>query len=674
MTRRLRFPALALLALVLVHQWQIATSARQAVQSLLQPVPAQPLGYYDYFGTLLTPQAASEMVVENGLDPFDPNSYRKLGLIHITDELIARGRTIFMERKIGDTFGLQNVFGFTAGFARIFPEVMQAIGNLQGKATTNLRIVLLKDLTIGSRTFPKGSTLDTGLDVEPGGNFPIGLLPNGNPTCAVCHVTLDDKGKLLVGAANADINAPLIIALAPNTVAGFARLSLNPLDPLYKGQKQILDSSGQLVTLPDPMKFERAFDDAVLDVPAGHFESSPDGLNNTTKIPNVFTFGTGPYLADGIFAVGSFAGLSAITNAVHSSEVNLLAASQLSQPTLGIDPEVYLGVALQNAVDPKVRLPEGPPVRPSEWLRKVAPNPYEAELEDQIAAPGAGEYPNLKPGLFTLNGLVFSPNTGTPEDGASGRFLFAANAMAAFQNSLTTPPNRSDANRQALLNGSVNRGAAVFQQAGCTSCHAGVFYTDNRIHPIGEIGGNSARARSHLALDGLLVPPAIYSLDTAVPPPAGATVLSLPTSHVSPTPTSLPTGLLPNGAYKTTPLRGVYLSAPYLHDGGVAVRAGSLKFNPNGSFEVIDPQGLGLSGTLAIGLNADAASSLRALLDRALRQQVVASNLHIPALVRSNLDGTGHDFYVDPAAGFTYAQQADLVNFLLALDDDPGKF
>ncbi len=664
-----RFPLciLIVLSLTLVLKAQLATDA------LLQPAPVQPVGGYDAFGNLLTPEQAWQLVLQNGLNPLDPNSYKKLGLVHITPELIAGGEKIFLERAIGDTFGLQRVFGFTAGFARILPDVLRAIKDLNGKPTTNLRIVLSYPLTIGSRTFPIGTTLSTGLDVEAGAGFPLGLLLDGSPTCAVCHVTLDSAGNRLVGAANSDVNAPLIIALAPNTAAAFARLSLNPLDPVYAGHKQILDSKGQLVTLPDPIKFEQAFDDAVMDVPAGHFESSPDGINDTTKIPNVFTFGASPYAADGIFAAGPFKGLSAITNAVHSSEINLLAASQLSEQTLGIDPEVYLGVALQNAVDPTVRLPEGAPVRPSQWLRQVAPNPYKAELENQVIAPGAGTIPNLKPSLFTLNGLVFSPDTGTTQLG-SGQFLFAVNAMAAFQNSLVPPPNRSNQNLQALLTGSVRRGAAVFQQANCIGCHSGPFYTDNRIHPIHEIASNPARALSHLALDGSLVPPAIYSLDTPVPPPSGATVLTVPTSNISPTPTSLPPGLLPNGGYKTPGLRGLYLSAPYLHDGGVAVRAGSLKFNDDGSFTVVEPKGLGLSGTLAVGMNADAASSLRALLDRVLRQQVVTSNFNVPALVRSHLDGIGHNFYVDPAAGFTYAQQRDLVNFLLALDDDPGRF
>ena len=112
----------------------------------------------------------------------------------------------------------------------------------------------------------------------------------------------------------------------------------------------------------------------------------------------------------------------------------------------------------------------------------------------------------------------------------------------------------------------------------------------------------------------------------------------------------------------------------YLHDGGVAVGAGSLQLLANGSFTVVDRSGLGLAGTLSQGKPADSASSLRALVDRRLRAQVIAANQANPSLVRSNLDGTGHTFYVDPPAGFPPAQQTDLINFLLALDDNPGSF
>ncbi len=87
-----------------------------------------------------------------------------------------------------------------------------------------------------------------------------------------------------------------------------------------------------------------------------------------------------------------------------------------------------------------------------------------------------------------------------------------------------------------------------------------------------------------------------------------------------------------------------------------------------------DPSGLGLGGTLSQSQPADSTSSLWALIDRQLREQVIAANRASSALVRSNLDGTGHNFYVDKAAGFNFRQQTDLINFLLSLDDNPGKF
>src|SRR5262249_46978405 len=153
---------------------------------------------------------------------------------------------IFFNHKIGDSFGLQRVFGFALGFARILPEVLSAIDNLHGQWTTDLQIVLQRDLTIGSHTFPRGTTLHTGLDVEAGASFPLGLQRDGNVTCTICHVTLDSNGNQLLGAPNSDLNAALLIALAPNTASGFARLSLNALSPEYAGTKQIIDNTGQL--------------------------------------------------------------------------------------------------------------------------------------------------------------------------------------------------------------------------------------------------------------------------------------------------------------------------------------------------------------------------------------------------------------------------------------------
>lgn len=659
---------IASLAAVVLSNSLLQPQATLATEAILQPAPTQQIGNYDYFGQSLTPQEAAQLVSQKGLNPKDPVSYQQIGAVQITEQLLARGEDIFFNRKIGDTFGLQRVFGFGLGLARLAPEIAKAIYDLHGQPTSNLLITLQKDITIGSRPFSKGSILPTGLDVERGGLLPIGLKLTGDLSCAICHVVVSPTGQRLKGVPNSDLAIPFLIALAPNSAAGFARLEFNPLDPKYKGNgKKIIDSTGQLVELPDPQKFEAAFDDAVLDVPFGNFESSPDAINNTTQIPTNFTFKTGPFLFDGQFAVGPFGGLTAQTNSVYSSEINLLAGAQISAQTIGIDPEVYLGTVLQNAADPTLRLPKGAPVKPSEWLRKVAPNVKQAELEDQIPAPGTGVYPSLKPSLFTYNGLVLSPNTNSL-DRAKGPFLFAMNAISAWESSLVPPPNKSPENQQSLANGSVKRGAQVFEQAGCITCHIPPFFTDNKTHPNSEIGANPARGESRVALNDLLVPPKLYTFNTPVPIPANAQVIDLPTEGISATPTTLPNGLLPDGGYKTLPLRGLYLSAPYLHDGGVAVRAGAIQATANG-ITVVDPTGLGLAGTLSQGIPADSASSLRALVDSKLRAQVIAVNKAYPPLVRSRLDGTGHNFYVDNPA-----QQTDLVNFLLALDDDPGQF
>jgi hypothetical protein len=622
-----------------------------------------------------------------GLDPNEPDSFVRIGAVEITEDFVAQGREIFFDRGVGDMFGLQQVFGFKKGVFSLLPEYILAVLRQGFRPTDNLVIYPLRTIRIGDQALRPGIPVNTGLDLQRHGFrfrtlgdivqsfLPIGLQLSGDITCAVCHATIDSSGSVLDGVPNGDLNIRLLIGLAPNGSAGFARIRIDPLAPEFKGNgKTIIDSQGDLVELPDPQKLEFAFDSAVLDVPQGNFESSPDRINNSAQIPSVFTFQSGPFGFGGNFAVGPWGGLSAINNAVHSSEVNLLAAAQESAERLGIDPEVYIGIALQNAVDKRLRLPEGDPVQPSVWLRQVAPELTQAELEDQIPAPGSGEYPFLQPSLFTFNGLIFTPDTDNRSDIASGPFLFANNAMSAWQSSLVPPANRTPENQQALASGSVSRGAQVFEKANCATCHIPPFYTDNVIHPIAEIQTNPARAQSGLTLDEFLVPPQLYTFNTPVPPPADAEVLDVPTEGISETPTTLPDGLLPDGGYKTLSLRGIAFSQPYLHDGGVAVGKGALKVSDDGSFEVVNERLLGLSPTLSRGILPDAASSLRALVDRDLRAQVVAANQTDPALVSSNLEGIGHEFYVDAQAGFTPQQQTDLVNFMMALDDNPGEF
>ncbi|MGD1909461.1 MAG: hypothetical protein ACFB2X_00930 [Rivularia sp. (in: cyanobacteria)] len=178
----------------MANQPALATFGKNRLR-LLQPAPTQPVGYYDYFGKLLSPRIAAQLVREEGLDSQDPISYQRVGAVEITQELIDKGEDIFVNRKIGDDFGLQAVFGFGQGFASILPQLQTAIANLGGEPTNNLQIILQKDITLGSQIFPSGTLVNTGLKVERGGTFPLGFVPDSQTgaigiTCAACHAIL----------------------------------------------------------------------------------------------------------------------------------------------------------------------------------------------------------------------------------------------------------------------------------------------------------------------------------------------------------------------------------------------------------------------------------------------------------------------------------------------------
>lgn len=644
-----------------------------SVDALLVPAPRQQTGTYDDFGKTLTAGQAFSKVLFAGLNPFDPSHYQRLGLISVNAFSIAEGKFVFDNAVVGDDLGFQRVFGFRDGLSIILPELLVAILQLNGRFTTNLRITLQKDVTLGSKTVRKGEVLDTGLDVEAGALLPIGLRADLNITCAICHVTLDENGQRLNGIPNGDLNAAALVALTPNTAAAVGRLSINVTDPAINTGlgKQIISSTGAVVRLPDPVGLERVADDVVLEVPPGHFESSIDRISNTTQIPHVFTWGQRVFGFDGAFQTGPFAGLSASSSAVHSSEVNII-ANAFDSTRLDIDSQVYEGILLQNSAEAGLRLP-ATPVRPSEFLRSKVPNPYDGELEKQVIAPGSGPYPFLLPTLATFNGLLWSPNSGELLTIGSGKFMQADNAMAQYQHSLVPPANKTARNQAALASGAVRRGGQVFLNAGCASCHPAPFFTDNVVHRNAVLQMNPARAESRIASDGLLSPPRLYAFDESVPIRAGAREVRVPTAGITDDTRRLPFGTRDRG-YKTLSLRALFLTAPYFHDGGAGVAEGALAYGANGTFTVADPTGLGIPGTLKAFRKLDAAGSLRAVLDSGLRARVVAANRAEPGLLRQNLDGTGHNFYVDASTGFSAAQQADLVEFLLSLDDNPGAF
>ena len=649
---------------------------------MLAPAPQQPTGFYDYFGSLKTPTEARAMVADAELDASVPSNYDRVGLVKITEKLIERGRDVFFNQSLGDPSTLLNLLSFGSAFGKsglqIVGDSYSPDGDPEGvlsfirdlafasllsgsEPTTNLRVRLFRDLIIGSQTFPAGSWMDTGLDIPRGGLIPVGF-EGGVLSCALCHAAVDPvTGERIDGAPNTDLNVSLFLALSPNNTAGFLRFDqseLDPLDPKFsRTGRTIIDSNGDSVQLPDPIEFERAVDDFILSIPMGSFEAAPDGTAAITKIPDAFTFGEGGMGWDGGFQVGPFGGVAAFSNAVHAVEINVLGPAAISEVVAGIDPEVYLGLVLQNAPDPALRVPDG--VKPSQWLAENAPG---IERRFLVELPS---FPNFS--LMSINGLMFS-RPGEP-------FMHAVNAMAAYQNSLTVPANRSGDNFTAIESGAVLRGAEVFNAAGCNSCHTPPYYTNGEIISNDVLEANAARGRNRFTFRDRVVDSVIYAFDQMVPLANDAVTLQVPPAPGTADNLSQPSPLEQNaGGYKVIGLLGTYLKAPYLHDGGVAVAADALRIAADGSYTVINSESLGVPGTLQQGRHADAYNSLRALLDRDLRQMVVDRNRADADLQRVNVEGCGHHFWVDPQGGFSYQDQSDLIDFLMALDDHPGAF
>ena len=648
--------------------------------SLLAPAPTLPIGFYDYFGSLKSPGEARALVVAAGLDPDVPDNFARIGLIRISEQLIADGRDRFFNQLLGDPTSIGQIFAETNqlfalnldAFVPVDPatdpdgilafrrQTMMTLLLRPRVAETNFKVRPDRDLRLGSTIFPAGSEVSTGMDIAEGETAPVGLQ-SGGVSCAGCHASVDPaSGRTVTGRANSDLNIGLFLALSTNTTSSFLRFNKNQIDPFdprfARTGRRIIDSAGQTIQLPDPVAFETAVDDLVLTIPPGGFDAAADATTAVSKIPDCFVFGEGGMGWDGGFQIGPFGGVTALTSAVHAFEINFLSPANVSRLVADLDPEVYLGLVLQNAGDPALRLPDD--VKPSEWLRQNFPN---AEHGVLLELPG---YP--APSLFSLNGLVFSPPDET--------FMYSALALSAFQQSLTVPPNTSPENQLNLHDGAVLRGADVFRTADCISCHPPPYFTDGRIIPYREIRTSPKRAKNRRIYDGRLVEPIVPGFDQPVPLPPNPNLITLPPAPGTSSNLLLPPGLdNPDGGYKVTGLLGTYFKAPYLHDGSVASTAEAIRVAADGSYEVVDPGGIGIPGTSKAGKTMHAGNSLRVLLDRDLRRILLENNASDPTLVTNGIEGTGHEFFVDPASGFTYQQQTDLIAFLLALDDNPGE-
>jgi hypothetical protein len=332
---------------------------------------------------------------------------------------------------------------------------------------------------------------------------------------------------------------------------------------------------------------------------------------------------------------GPFKGLSVINNGVNILGSDLTTLADASPALLGIDKEVYLGTILQNAANPKYRFDPNSGKKPSQFFAEIDPTPEAPGLNELVKLP---TYPRSS--LISPNGLlVSSPGTKVGEQN---------NGMSAYQNTLVPPKPPVKVEDKVL-----GLGERVFQRARCISCHAGTYYTNNKIISVNKINTEPTRANGLEKVGDHLVPSVIYSPDTPVPVPREARQLKVPTNQLDPEQIKLAfgSGTSPGG-YKVPSLLGLYWSAPYLHDGGVAV-------GPNLKTQ------LGIPGTLDKGILPDPVNSLFALVDKELREKVIKANQPRKDV---HVTGEGHEFWVDKSTGYSKNEQEALIKYLLTLE------
>lgn len=194
-----------------------------------------------------------------------------------TGEAARRGRAAFYGEALGGEALFSETVAVLAGPLRPWP-VLRALLELRGAGTRNLRVELAEDATIGGRTFARGATIDTGLDVAAGSWVPLGVTVEVTPrlavrvgfTCALCHATVDPETmRVIHGAANRDLRIGLILALARGSAA--------------------LREHGDGASAD-----EVAVDRVMSAWPPGSFDARRDGVAEAVRIPEVFGRGVAP--------------------------------------------------------------------------------------------------------------------------------------------------------------------------------------------------------------------------------------------------------------------------------------------------------------------------------------------------------------------------------------------
>jgi hypothetical protein len=586
--------------------------------------------YYDLWGQTIISKDASKL--------------QDSGAVEVDEKLLKLGRKALYKETFGNEVFMTDILGVIDGPFTL-SNLTKAIIQLKGKGTNNLRVKLANDITIGDRTYRKGEKIDTGIDVPKGAFAPLGMpikYDDGRLkvgiSCMACHATVDSKSKKVIeGAPNSDLNAGLMLALATNSAAYFTHTDIeNVRKYLDDIKRSVSTESGGTESLPNPKALEKAVDEVLVQWPRGNFDSTIDMKSNPAQIPDSFTKQGHPYGWSGFAMAGPFHGLAAFSNNVHSQNSDSLSQSEASKALFNMDKELYLGIILQNAANPRLRFDPSSGKKPSDFFAKIDPTPGVPGVNEVIKPPSFPRITLMAPdGLF-----ISSPGY------RAGEQVYA---MSAYQNAIVPPKKKIDVGPNAIASGE-----AVFKRAKCISCHAGEAFTNHRILSSREIGTEPSRAEALKKTKSIFGDASFYTPETQVPLPPYVKGIPIPTAHLDPEQIRLAFAWDGSpGGYKVKGLIGLGWTAPYLHDGGVAVGP--------------EISQVGVTGTLLQGVVPDASNSLRALIDRGLRQKVIQANKRSEQLKKMHVMGIGHEFYVDKAAGFSKKQQDALIQYLMSL-------
>ncbi|MBE0596789.1 MAG: cytochrome C oxidase Cbb3 [Desulfuromonadales bacterium] len=602
---------------------------------------------YDLWGEPISRAEAEELMQSaEGRQRLEPAA----GAVAIDQEFLRLGREAFYQETFGNEIFASDIVGILEGPLSAW-EFAKAILRLRGGATTNLRVALAETVSVGGRTFGKGTLIDTGLDVPAGALAPLGMkmkLEGGRlragVTCAACHAAVDpESGKVIEGVPNIDLRIGLLLALAPNSAGFFANAELPPVESWSDVAVTVPLAGGDTAIIAPPDVLEEYVDRIFLRWPPGTFDSTADLVSNPSQIPDTFTAGDHPFGWTGFASIGPFRGLSTLNNNVHALNSDGLSQVELSEELFGFSKELTYAMTLQNAAHLRYRWEPGSDRLPSEFFEQVNPTPAAVGVNAMVPTP---TFP--RGSLLSPDGMLVS-REGFP-------VWWHINAISAFENTLVPPPPPLQVEPQLLA-----QGEEIFTRAGCPSCHSGPAFTNNRLIPTVDLGVSPSRGQANgNAFPGMAFPPLVWSWDTPVPLPDSPQVVTVtvnaPREEILLAHAADPTG---QGGFKVKGLLGLYWSPPYLHDSSIAV-------GPDAGTD------LGLPGTFARGVLPDPANSLAALLDRQLRRRLIRLYEEDWELQAAKVTGTGHEFWVDAQAGFSTREQQSLIHYLLTLPAPPS--